>query len=121
MASKVLSTTNQPEMLRALIGEDLTREFIEFCQIKIIKIEDVINDNYTEADLEMNLSKKYATIVGLSAVDKENIEIVRNFVKKLGSEILAVFDNLWIQNDEKRLEVIAELKAQDVLEGGISR
>ena len=30
MASKVLYKTNKPEMLRALIGEDLTRDFIKY-------------------------------------------------------------------------------------------
>ena len=31
MASKILYETNNPEMLRSLIGEELTKEFIEFC------------------------------------------------------------------------------------------
>ena len=31
MASKMLYETNNPEMLRSLIGEELTKEFIEFC------------------------------------------------------------------------------------------
>ena len=31
MASKLLYETNNPEMLRSLIGEELTKEFIEFC------------------------------------------------------------------------------------------
>ena len=30
MASKMLYATGSPEMLRALVGEDITREFVEF-------------------------------------------------------------------------------------------
>lgn len=121
MASKVLYTTRQPEMLRALIGQDLTREFTEFCRQQVISIEDVINGNYNQNDLEMNTAEKFATAVGLSSVDDKNLEKVRNFVMKLGPEICATFDNLWIRGSEERLEKIAELRAATMSEGGIRR
>lgn len=76
----------------------------------------VIKGNYTERDLDMDTASKFATAVGLSSVDDKNIEIVRNFVMKIGAEPLAMFDNLWIHGDEKRLEKIAELRT--VLSGG---
>ncbi len=110
MASKVLYKTGKPEMLRALIGEDLTRDFIAFCTQRVISIEDVLKENYTEEDLQMDTSKKYITIVNLSLVDEENIEVIRDFVSKLGKELLATFDLLWTHGDEARLEKIAELK-----------
>lgn len=65
-------------------------------------IEDVINNNYTEKDLMMNMAEKYSTALGLSSVDEKYIEVVRNFVAKLGPEILATFDNLLINGNEKR-------------------
>jgi len=40
MASKVLYATKQPEMLRALIGEELTYDFVEFCKQKEVIIEE---------------------------------------------------------------------------------
>ena len=111
MASKVLYSAKQPEMLRALIGEDLTKDFTQFCKQQAISIEDVLNGNYDECEIkEMNVSEKYMTAVGLSAVNEENLEEVRNFVAKMGEEILATFDNMWIHGNEKRLEKIAELK-----------
>ena len=110
MASKVLYKTGKPEMLRALIGEDLTRDFIAFCTQRVISIEDVLKENYTEEDLQMDTSKKYITIVNLSLVDEENIEVIRDFVSKLGKELLATFELLWTHGDEARLEKIAELK-----------
>ena len=104
MASKMLYTTGKPEMLRALIGEALTREFIAFCSQKVITLEDVLSGNYQESDLNMNLSEKAVTAVALSQVDEEHIETVREFVAKLGEETLSLFDNLWTQGDNYRLE-----------------
>ena len=121
MASKVLYATKQPEMLRALIGEDLTRDFTEFCKQQVISVEDAIQGNYTSRDLEMNVSEKYATAVGLSAVDEKNLITVRNFVAKLGAEILSTFENLWIHGDNKRLEKIAEIKLMELSEEDIGR
>ena len=35
----------QPEMIRSLIGDGLAKEFVEFCKMKIISLEDVILGN----------------------------------------------------------------------------
>ncbi len=113
MASKVLFQTKSPEMLRALLGEEITADFTYFCKQQVITVEDVINGNYTNDDLNMNISEKFATAVGLSIVDEANLRVVRNFVKLLGPEILATFETLWIHSDEKRLEKIAEIKLED--------
>ena len=110
MASKMLYATGSPEMLRALVGNDITREFIEFCKQQVITLEDVINENYTDKDIKsLNTAQRYATTMGLSQVDEANLEIVRNFISKLGSEFKAIFDALWTHGDESRLEIIAEL------------
>ena len=110
MASKMLYTTGSPEMLRALVGEDITREFIEFCKQQVITLEDVINSNYSDKDIEaLNTAQRYATTMGLSQVDEANLEIVRNFTSKLGFEFKAIFDALWTHSDESRIEIIAEL------------
>lgn len=69
----------------------------------------------------MNIAEKFATAVGLSSVDNDGLETVRNFVMRLGPEICATFDNLWVHGNDERLEKIAELRAGELLEGGISR
>ena len=43
MASKVLFKTNKPEMLRALIGEELTRDFVSF--VKKISLKMLVKNN----------------------------------------------------------------------------
>ena len=117
MASKVLFQTKSPEMLRALVGEEITKDFARFARQQVITVQDVISGNYTQNDLEMNISEKFATAVGLSIVDEANLVTIRNFLKLLGKEIVATFDSLWIHGDEKRLEKIAELKLEEQLMG----
>ena len=119
MASKVLYKTKQPEMLRALIGEDLTEDFIAFAKQQVISIEDVINHNYSSEDLKMNISQKFATAVGLSSVDDEHFEIARDFMEQLGAEPRAVFESMWAHGDEKRLEKLAEVQATDSFPQGL--
>ena len=110
MASKMLYRTHQPEMLRALIGEELTMDFIAFTKQQVISIDDVINHNYSSGDLEMDISQKFATAVGLSAVDDEHFEVVRDFMSQVGAEPRAAFESMWAHGDEKRLERLAEIQ-----------
>ena len=122
MASKMLYQTNNPEMLRALVGDDITREFVEFCNQRVITVEDVINGNYTEEEIEeLNTSERYATTMGLSQVGIEEVEKVREFVKKIGPEFIKIFDVLWTHNDEERLEKLAEINTSQDLVKGLKR
>ena len=112
MASKVLFQTKNPNMLKSLVGEEITNEFIMFCKQKVITLEDVLNNNYEKEEVDkLNLAEKYATIMNLSQVGEENLECVRDFVSLMGKEILATFDSLWIHGDNERLKVIADLKS----------
>ena len=118
MASKILYKTKQPEMLRALIGEDLAKDFTAFARQQVISVEDVINHNYSSNDLEMDISEKFATAVGLSSVDDEHFEIVRDFMKQVGAEPRAAFESMWSHGDERRLEHLAEVQMADNLSQG---
>ena len=122
MASKMLYATGSPEMLRALIGEDITREFVQFCNQQVITLDDVLNGNYTDRDIQaLNTAERYATTMGLSQVDDNNLEKVRSFVAGLGAEFGAIFDVLWTHGDESKLERIAEAKLAEMSDGGIRR
>ncbi len=121
LASKILEITHQPEMIRALIGDEITADFVSFCTQKVITIDDVLNNNYSNADLEMDYSKKAATVMGLANVELENLELVRNFTVKLGPAFCAQFDNLWAHGDLERLEQIAFLQEKDNEKGGAKK
>ena len=99
MASRILYKVGKPDMLRALIGKELTYDFKNFITQRIITLEDVLNDNYK--DINMDISSKYACIANLTMVDEENVQKVREFVSKLGPEFLS---------SEERLEIIASLR-----------
>lgn len=102
MASKMLYTTGRPEMLRSLIGEDITDEFVQFCSQPVITVEDVLNRNYSDRDIEtMDTSRRYATTVGLTQAKSDEIETVRRFVSGLGEEFRAVFDSFIQPEAEK--------------------
>ena len=113
MGSKVLYKTGNPEMLRSLVGEDITKEFVQFCNERVITLEDVINENYSNTDIEeLNTAERYATIMCLSQVDEENLEKVRNFVTYFGNEFVAIFDALWTHGKGDRLERLAEIRLE---------
>ena len=126
MASLLLYKTGQPKMLRGLVGDDLTEDFINFCNQQVITLQDVIDGKYNSNDLEMSTDEKWATTVGLSYVDEKNVKNVRNFVSRFGPELVAIFDSLWINGDERRMEKISELRllpteASHNPEGGFKR
>lgn len=122
MASKMLYATGKPEMLRALIGEDITREFVQFCNQLVITLDDVIKENYTDGEIQaLDTAERYATTMGLLQVDNDNLKIVRNFIAKLGEEFGAIFDTLWTHGDESKLEILAEAKLEEMSRGGITK
>ena len=114
MASDMLYASNNPSTLKAIVGEDLTRDFIAFCQTPTISIEDVLKGNYTEKEIkEMDIGMKLATISGLVAVDTEHMPKIREFAKKLGPEMCKKFEIQWTHGDEDRLEQLQEIIMQE--------
>ena len=95
MASKMLYTTGRPEMLRSLIGEEITDEFVQFCNQPVITLQRVLDGDYTEEEIrDLNTAERYATTMGLSQADDADLAVVREFVRGLGEEFRAVFDSL---------------------------
>jgi len=113
MASDMLYASNNPNTLRAIIGVDLTSDFIAFCMMPTISLQDVIEGNYTEQDLEMDIGRKLATVSGLVRVDAENMPKVREFIKKLGPEMCKKFEVQWSGGNLERLEQIQELRLKE--------
>ena len=110
MASDMLYASNNPKTLKAIIGEELTKDFTDFCQLPTITIEDVLEGNYTKKELEeMDLGRKLATVSGLVRVGSENMPQIREFTKKLGPEMCKKFEAQWAQGDEERLEQLQEI------------
>ena len=103
LASKALYQSNNPNVLRAFIGEQLTQDFIKFCKMNLITIDDVLNDRCQVENVPFDPSLRWYTTICLSTVDDENVDKVRNFVSGLGKEFLAVFDYEWSKDNDQRI------------------
>ena len=42
----------------------------------------------------MELDEKFATSIALSKCEEKDLKVIRDFVKKLGAEVLAIFEVL---------------------------
>ena len=95
MASRMLYKTGRPEMLRALIGEEITDEFVQFCNQPVITLDQVLAGDVSDREIEgMNPAERSATTVGLSQAEESQLETVRTFVSRLGEEFRTVFDSM---------------------------
>ncbi len=110
IASNVLYTTKNPNALICAIGEELTADFVDFVQSIPLSVEDVVNGNYNKSEFaEMDISERYATILGLCVAEEKDLCKVRTFINAtMGKEILATYDLLWIRNDPDRALIIAD-------------
>ena len=109
MASKILYATGRPEMIRSLVGEDITADFCSFCRKRIITPEAVLN-GLSPDSLDMSKEELQNSVICLSQVDEADLVKVRDFVKALGGEYLVLFDSFWPHGNYARLEKIAALK-----------
>ncbi len=103
MASKALYQCNNPNVLRAFIGEEMTQDFIKFCKLQLVTIDDIINDRCTKEQIPTDPSIKWFTALCLSTVDDEHFEKIRSFVENFGKEFLAVFDYEWSKSYDQRI------------------
>lgn len=103
LASKALYKSNNPNVLRAFVGEEITQDFIKFCKMNLITVDDVINDRCQVENIPFDPSLRWYTTICLSTVDDENVDKVRQFVSGLGKEFLAVFDYEWSKDNDERI------------------
>lgn len=103
LASKALYECNNPNVLRAFVGNEITQDFIKFSQLNLITVDDILNDRCTSDKVPIDPSIRWYTTLCLSTVDDENVEKVRQFVGGLGNEFLAIFDYEWSKDNEERI------------------
>ena len=120
-ASEMLKFTNLPEALGPIIGDDLTRDFAEFVRTPTYSVEDVIQHPYEmKRELKkLSLDERYPTVLSLVQVDEEHVKEVREAVKCLGPEFVALFENIWIQDKKERMDKIMQIQEiEKLLEEG---
>lgn len=116
MASKMLYETGKPEMLRSLVGEGITKDFISFCNVELPTLDMLIHDKYKEKDYNLPIDKKYAvaTRLAIADIDEQYVGDVRNFVKKMGLELLTLYDDMWIREHPDKKEKIKQLRLTEL-------
>ena len=91
-------------LIKNKIGEQNAKSFLAFAKIPLITIEDIMNDNVSQADIPTNLNAKYALMLSLRIASMEEVGKVREFIGRcLGREQLATYDSLWADTDEKAI------------------
>ena len=99
--------------LNTKLRHEWATDFINFYNIPVLTVDDIVNNTYTEDDLPENISERFACISSLLSVDIENVEIVREFIReKIGAEYLKTFDMCWVCDDEERMLKLQELEAK---------
>lgn len=111
MASKALWTSNNPNVLRAFVGEEITNDFIKFSQLPLYTVQDVLDGKCSPQDVSFDPSIRWYTTLCLSNVDMEHVDTIREFVSHLGSEFLAMFDFEWSNGDDLRILKLYREKA----------
>ncbi len=103
LASKALHECNNPNVLRAFVGPEVAKSFVEFCKLDLITVDDVLNDRCDVKDVPNDPSLRWYTTICLSVVDDDNVNKVREFVGGLGKEFLAQFDYEWSKDNPERI------------------
>jgi len=99
IASVLLNETNQPAVLEPILGKKWTQDFIEFCKIKIMTMEDILNGPL-EYLLEMSDAQKRATVASLCLTEEENYPVAHDIASKFCPDQVAIFDLLWLNGSK---------------------
>ncbi|MCR5186003.1 MAG: hypothetical protein K6D97_02665 [Clostridia bacterium] len=117
MASKLLIKTKLPEALGPTLGDDITRDFIEFVRTPVYPLEDVLEHPFEmRRELKkVSFDERYQTLFGFTQVDEEHVKEVREIIKVWGPEYVALFDNIWIGDSREREDRIMQIKETEKL------
>lgn len=101
-------------LLQVSIGTKLRNEwamdFFNFYNTPTISPKNVVENDYTEADLPRNINERFACMTSLLLADENEVAACRKFIKThCDPEYLSVYDICWVGKDEKRMELISEL------------
>lgn len=89
------------------------RDFFVFYNIPTISVHDVVNKNYSQADLPQDINERFACVTSLLLAEKEEVGICREFIRKYcDPEYLELYDLCWVGKDLSRMEKLMELKTQ---------
>ncbi|MBO5138227.1 MAG: AAA family ATPase [Bacilli bacterium] len=87
------------------------QEFYNFYNMPTLSVQEIVEKNYSESDLPRDINERFAYVSALLVADEKEVASCREFIKKYcDKEYLQLFDIYWMGNNEKRMELIAELE-----------
>lgn len=99
------------ELIENKVGKEIAATFVSFAQTPLLCVEDILNKNYDYNDIPVQFDAKYALALSLRRASIEEIQQVREFIShELGKEILAMFDLVWVGDDNEKAIHLASLQ-----------
>ncbi len=97
--------------IESKLREEWAREFYDFYKIPTLSVEEVVSNNYTQADLPRDINERFAYTTSLLLAAENQVTTCREFIRKhCDPEYLQFYDICWMGNDQKRIEKIVELQ-----------
>ena len=110
-ASNELYYTFNPHNLEDILGEEITRDFVEYCGQKVLSVENIVNGDYTDEDVErLTTKQKYLLIAILCGVADVYLDEVRVFFSKIEKEMFDLFNAFYSDNYKEVIELSEHIR-----------
>ena len=97
--------------LETKIRDEWAHEFFDFYNNPVLTVDDVVNGNYSQADIPTIKNKKFATIASLLSANEEQFVVCRRFVRDYcNPEMQVIYDMMWAGTDVNRQELISDIQ-----------
>ena len=101
------------ELIENKVGTAIATSLIAFAKKPVITLEDVVNENYFVNEIPGSPDGKLALALSLRYADKDEVGIVREFIRDhLGEEILATYDATYVGDDSEKALFISTLEEE---------
>ena len=102
--------------LKTKLREEWAEEFYDFYNIPVLTVEEVVSNNFTQADLPVDTNERFALVTSLISASNEEVGICREFIRKYcDPEYLSIYDLCWIGNSIEKAEIISELQSKKLI------
>ena len=113
-ASDQLYRSCYSDSLTPLLGDSITKDFVEYCGQDFILEKKIINGNYTDEAIEgLTTKQKYLLIAFLCGVADEDLEKTRRFISKMGKDMLDLFDAVYTDNYKEVMEIAEKIRKDE--------
>lgn len=100
------------------LREEWAADFYDFYNMPTLTPEEIVQgmgNAYTQADLPRDTNERFAYMIALLTADDKQVKACREFVREYcDAEYLKTYDINWAGNDERRMEIISELQAEEL-------